>query len=178
MVFEAVCEHSQRQSLHSPQCLVPSLSIGHHTGHRRDLSDPATVIFLLELDDQFHDSILAEEHHAGLPRPQGSSADAIHLRTHPLPPYCERLIGTIRREFLDDLVPLSRNHLRRILEEYVTYYNHHRPHSSLGPGIPHPAEGLPVGPQADRHRLPDGTKVVSTPVLGGLHHTYRLEKAA
>jgi len=53
-----------------------------------------------------------------------------------------------------------------------------RPHASLGPGIPDPADGLPVEPQPDRHRLPAGTDVVSTPVLGGLHHTYRLVKAA
>jgi len=92
--------------------------------------------------------------------------------------HCERLIGTIRRECLDYLIPLSQNHLRRILDEYVAYYNHHRPHESLGPGIPDAAEGLPVEPHPDRHRLPEGMKVVSTPVLGGLYHTYRLEKAA
>jgi len=92
--------------------------------------------------------------------------------------HCERLIGTIRRECLDYLIPLSQNHLRRILDEYVAWYNHHRPHEGLGPGIPDPAEGLPVEPHPDRHRLPEGTKVVSTPVLGGLFHTYRLEKAA
>ncbi|HHQ48695.1 MAG TPA: hypothetical protein ENK19_07415 [Acidobacteria bacterium] len=92
--------------------------------------------------------------------------------------FCERLVGTIRRECLDYLIPLSQNHLRQILNEYVAYYNHHRPHSSLGPGIPDPADGLPVEPQPDPHKLPEGTKVVSTPVLGGLHHTYRLEKAA
>jgi len=92
--------------------------------------------------------------------------------------HCERLVGTIRRDCLDYLIPLSQNHLRRILNEYAAYYNHHRPHSSLGPGIPDPAKGLPVEPQADPHRLPEGTEAVSTPVLGGLHHTYRLVKAA
>jgi hypothetical protein len=37
---------------------------------------------------------------------------------------------------------------------------------------------LPVKPQPDRHRLPEGVEVVSAPVLGGLHHTYRIVKAA
>jgi len=92
--------------------------------------------------------------------------------------FCERLVGTIRRECLDYIIPLSQSHLLRILNEYVAYYNHYRPHSSLGPGIPDPAKGLPVEPQANPHRLPEGTKAVSTPVLGGLHHTYRLVKAA
>ncbi|RLE25235.1 MAG: hypothetical protein DRJ61_19360, partial [Acidobacteria bacterium] len=78
----------------------------------------------------------------------------------------------------DYLIPFSENHLRLILRGYVDFYNHERPHSSLGPGIPEPGEGLPVEPQLDRHRLPEGVKVISTPVLGGLHHTYTLEEAA
>ena len=93
--------------------------------------------------------------------------------------FCERVIGTIRRDCLDYLIPFSERHLRLILREYVDFYNHHRPHSSLGPGIPEPAEGLPVEPQQpNRHRLPEGVKAVSTPVLGGLHHTYMLKEAA
>ncbi len=47
--------------------------------------------------------------------------------------YCERLIGTTRRECLDFLIPLSENHLRRVLAEWRDYYNQARPHSSLGP---------------------------------------------
>ena len=37
--------------------------------------------------------------------------------------FCERLIGTMRRECLDWLVPLTERHLRRILREWVTHYN-------------------------------------------------------
>ena len=32
--------------------------------------------------------------------------------------YCERLIGTIQREFLDWVIPLSEKHLRRMLREW------------------------------------------------------------
>jgi len=91
--------------------------------------------------------------------------------------YCERLIGTVRRECLDYLIPLSQNHLRLILREYVDYYNQARPHSGLGPGIPEPV-GDAVEPQPDPHRLPESAHVVKIPVLGGLHHDYRLEKVA
>jgi transposase InsO family protein len=56
---------------------------------------------------------------------------------------CERLIGTIRRECLDFLIPLNEVHLRRILRERVAHYNKGRPRSSLGPGIPDPSEVLP-----------------------------------
>jgi transposase InsO family protein len=51
--------------------------------------------------------------------------------------FCERLIGTIRRECLNFLIPLSERHLRTILKEWVRQYNQGRPHFSLGPGIPH-----------------------------------------
>jgi len=52
--------------------------------------------------------------------------------------YCERLVGTLRRECLDYLIPLNENHLKWILREYITHYNQGRPHSALGPGIPEP----------------------------------------
>ncbi len=91
--------------------------------------------------------------------------------------FCERLIGTIRRECLDFLIPINERHLRRIVGEFVTHYNRGRPHSALGPGIPEPPQTeAPAGPH--RHKLPAGYRVESTPVLGGLHHEYRLEKEA
>ena len=54
--------------------------------------------------------------------------------------YCERLMGTIRRECLDYMIPLNEKHLRRILREWVVHYNQGRPRSSLGPGIPEVCE--------------------------------------
>ena len=91
--------------------------------------------------------------------------------------FCERLIGTIRRECLDYLIPLNERHLRRTVKEFTRYYNRGRPHSALGPGIPEPPqEKVPAGPH--RHKLPNGHVVKSTPVLGGLHHEYFLEKEA
>jgi|SRR5262252_537128 len=41
--------------------------------------------------------------------------------------FCERLVGTIRRECLDFLVPLNERHLRDILRRWVAHYNHGRP---------------------------------------------------
>lgn len=91
--------------------------------------------------------------------------------------FCERLVGTIRRECLDLLIPLHERHLRRILKEWVAYYNRGRPHSSLGPGIPEPSAGIPA-PQTAGYRIPCDHRVVGSPVLGGLHHEYRLESIA
>ena len=69
--------------------------------------------------------------------------------------YCERLVGTIRRECLDFLIPIGEGHLKRILREYIRHYNRGRPHSALGPGIPEPPQAkVPAGPH--RHKLPIG----------------------
>ena len=46
---------------------------------------------------------------------------------------CERVIGTIRRECLDWLIPLSECHLRAILKTWVPHYNRARPHMARVP---------------------------------------------
>ncbi len=43
----------------------------------------------------------------------------------------ERLIGSIRRERLDHLVVFDEAQLRRVLKNYVSYYNQVRTHLSL-----------------------------------------------
>ena len=91
--------------------------------------------------------------------------------------FCERLVGSIRRECLDFLIPIHEKHLRRLLQEWVTHYNRGRPHSSLGPGIPEPSAGIPALRRSD-HPIPCGYRVIRSSVLGGLHHEYRLEKIA
>ena len=89
--------------------------------------------------------------------------------------FCERLIGTIRRECLDWLIPIHEGHLRWILREWVTHYNRGRPHASLGPGIPDPlAEPLVV----TGHHLAQHSRVIARPIVGGLHHEYHLAQEA
>jgi len=94
------------------------------------------------------------------------------VRTPQANAFRERLIGTIRRECLDWLIPCHERHLRGILRARVTHYNRVRRHSSLGPGIPEPAAG--ITPTLAGHRLPTGGGVIATPVLNGLHHEYQL----
>jgi putative transposase len=91
---------------------------------------------------------------------------------------CERLLGTLRRECLDFLIPLTEHHLRRLLYAWVRHSNTGRPHMALGPGIPQPPPQSPVPLQAHRHRLPMHLHVVAHSILGGLHHEYRLEAKA
>jgi putative transposase len=92
---------------------------------------------------------------------------------------CERVIGTIRRECLDWMIPLSEAHLRSILKLWVEHYNRGRPHNALGPGVPDPpTAATAVIPKSDfRHRLGAGTLVLAKSVLGGLHHEYALAVA-
>jgi Integrase core domain len=100
--------------------------------------------------------------------PQAPQANAI----------CERVLGTPRQECLDWMIPLTETHLRHMVREWVRHYNAGRPHMSLGPGIPQPLASLPVPVQTYRHRLPEHLQVVAYPILGGLHHDYRLEEKA
>jgi len=90
--------------------------------------------------------------------------------------HCERVIGTIRCECLDCVIPMTEGHLRAILREWTGHYNRGRPHSSLGPGLPDPPPDRLAA--SNGHHLPDGHRVVATSILGGLHHEYRLEAAA
>ena len=100
------------------------------------------------------------------------------LRSPPRSPktnsFCERVIGTLRRECLDYFIPITESHLRSITRNWMTHYNKGRPHSSLGPVIPNPPSDLPVALQTHRHRIPNHLKVMAHPILGGLHHEYGL----
>jgi putative transposase len=104
------------------------------------------------------------------------------LRTPPRAPqanaYCERLVGTVRRECLDFMIPRGERHLGRILAEWVSHYNQGRPHSSLGPGIPESVEILCPPQPRGRHFSARDRKVGSRAILGGLHHEYHWERNA
>ena len=91
---------------------------------------------------------------------------------------CERVIGTIRRERLDWVIPLSEAHLRLIVTVWVAHYNRGRPHSMLGPGVPDPPRELAVVPKSQsRHRLAAGTFVLVRSIMSSSHHEYLLATA-
>jgi len=79
---------------------------------------------------------------------------------------CERFLGSVRRECLDHLFILQEKQLQRILGAYVQYFNQARPHQGITQQIPE-RYGGPVLPNRDN------AKILSLPVLGGLHHDYR-----
>jgi transposase InsO family protein len=79
----------------------------------------------------------------------------------------ERVIGSLRRECLDHVIPVDERHLHTILAEYSDYYNRDRPHRALHLETPRPQLRPRAGPSQS---------VQARPVLNGLHHVY--ERAA
>lgn len=81
--------------------------------------------------------------------------------------YAERVIGTIKRELLDQFIPVNQLHLHKILHEYIKdYYNTNRTHQGLEGKTPIPSPVYLPTKAAE-------TKLEATPVLNGLYHTYK-----
>jgi len=76
----------------------------------------------------------------------------------------ERWVGSCRRDLLDHIIPLNERHLKRLISEYVRYYHEDRTHLGL-------VKDTPTGRTAAQK---NGSKVVSFPRIGGLHHRYEL----
>ena len=79
---------------------------------------------------------------------------------------CERFLGSVRRECLDHMLIFSEGHARRVIREYVTFFNHSRPHQGIDQQIPEPISLSP--PLQEKPR-----QVIGLPVLDGLHHDCR-----
>ena len=77
-------------------------------------------------------------------------------------PFCERLVGSIRRDCLEHVIVLNEDHLRRILRSYFQYYHDSRAPLSLERNSPVPREVEPAS----------RGKVISIPQVGGLHHRH------
>src|SRR5450631_4922427 len=96
-----------------------------------------------------------------------SRVRAMGIRDRPISPgspwqngIAERLIGTLRRECLDQMVIFGEAHLRRILSAYAAYYNQARTHLALEKDAP-------------LHRaVQRSCVIVAIPILAGLHHQY------
>jgi putative transposase len=80
--------------------------------------------------------------------------------------WCERFLGSVRRECLDHLLILHEQQLFRVLQAYVSYFNQARPHQGLQQEIPDPPTSALLGDARDG-------PILALPILGGLHHDYR-----
>jgi putative transposase len=66
---------------------------------------------------------------------------------------CERIIGTLRRELLDQVLIVNEHHLRQVLAEYLQHYNTARPHRALGQLAPDQANIRPPQINLAEHRI-------------------------
>jgi putative transposase len=89
-----------------------------------------------------------------------------NIQTPRMNAIAECWIGGCRRELLDRTPIWNQSHLRRILREYETRHNQHRPHRSLGGAAP--LKPLPEPVDLEQHRVRRPTRV------GGLINEYRL----
>src|ERR1700692_4086386 len=92
---------------------------------------------------------------------------AMGIRDKPIAPaspwqnsFAERLIGSIRRAWLDHIIFFGEEHLRWILKNYADYYNGVRTHRSLNKDAPVPRQVQRTG------------VIISRAILGGLHRQY------
>jgi hypothetical protein len=93
----------------------------------------------------------------GLPIPYGAPNASPHV---------ERFMRTLREEALDHFIFFSVDHIRRVVSQFVKYYNGARPSQAIH-AIPDPYPELREAP-------PASGRLVALPVLCGLIHDYRL----
>jgi putative transposase len=168
-----VMEHASRRIIHLNVTAHPTAAWTLQQLREAIPSDHTYRFFLHDRDAIFSTGFDASVARMGL------EVIATPVRSPKANSLCERLIGTLRRECLDWIIPLTEDHLRRTLRSWFAHYNRGRPHSSLGPGLPDPPLNLPVQFQRQRHRFDRASRVVAHSVLNGLHHEYRfLTRAA
>jgi putative transposase len=89
-----------------------------------------------------------------------------NVRTPRMNAIAERWIGGCRRELLDRTLIWNQAHLRRILREYETHHNRHRPHRSLDSAAP--LKPLPEPVDLEQYRVRRHARV------SGMINEYRL----
>jgi hypothetical protein len=85
------------------------------------------------------------------------------FRTPKANAFCERFMGSLKRECLDHSLVLHQMHLKRLVNEYCGYFNEERPHQGIQQHIPNRSDSL------SNNRTGE---VKSLAFLGGLHHSY------
>jgi transposase InsO family protein len=89
-----------------------------------------------------------------------------NVRTPRMNAIAERWTGGCRRELLDRTLVWNQAHLRRILRDYQTHHNQHRPHRSLHGAAP--LKPLPEPVNLAQYRVRKHARV------DGLINEYRL----
>jgi putative transposase len=76
--------------------------------------------------------------------------------------YCERFLGSLRRECVDHILIHGDNQLRGVVTEYTAYFNQERPHQGIDQRVPNHYD-LPKSKPTRGH-------ISSKAILRGLYH--------
>jgi putative transposase len=125
-----VMEHATRQILHCHVTAHPTAQWTLQQLREAISSDHSYRFLIHDRDCIFSQQLDQQVQHLGL------RVLKTPVRSPQANAFCERLLGTLQRECLDFLIPLTGHYLRRLLHEWATHYNTGRPHMSLGQGIP------------------------------------------
>ena len=153
-VFVAI-SHDRRKIRHFSVTSTPHSQWAIQQLHETFAFDEVTKYVIRDNDKIFSDDFKAHIRNFGL---EDTPTAPRSPWQNPIP---ERVIGTLRRECLDHMIILNEKHLHSVLNEYINeYYNVSRTHMSLVKDSP---EHRPTQKEG---------KIVSKPILGGLHHVY------
>jgi transposase InsO family protein len=158
-----VIEHSRRKILHfhvtrhpTAEWVVQQL--------RETLPETGRYRYvILDRDSKFDADVITFLKATGL-RPTKTSVQAPWQNG-----IAERWVGSCRRELLDHVIPLNKQHLRRLMGDYVSHYREDRTHDSFAKDTPN------RGP-VEKKPSPEAT-VIPSARLGGLHHRYSWREA-
>jgi putative transposase len=125
-----------------------------------DEHEPAIHFLIRDNDKKFSDAFDMVFRSAG-------------MHVIPIPPhapnanaYAERWIRSVREECLDKVLILNQAHLRRVMREYIAFFNTARPHQGIDQQIP-----VPLASRAT------SDPVRCRKVLGGILHDYYRDAA-
>ncbi len=159
-----VIHHDRRRVLHFSVSASPDTDFIIQQLREAFPYDSAPRYLILDRDTKFSRKVM------GTINSMGIEAKRIAYQCPWQNGVAERWVSSVRRELLNHVIVLNEAHLRRLLKEYVAYYNEDRTHLTLEKDTPAIRLTTP--------RPDDKAHVISLPRVGGLHHRYVWRKVA
>jgi len=152
-----VISHNRRRILHCNVTRHPTNAWVSQQLREAFPFDSAPKFLILDREQTFHGEVLETTESLG------GTPVGIAVRSPWQNGIAERFVASCRRDLLDHVVVLNKHHLKRLINEYISYYHDDRTHLGLGKETP-----------TDRKALNARTRgtVISIARLGGLHHRY------
>ncbi len=154
-----VIAHNRRRILHCNVTRYPTSAWVSQQLREAFPYNSAPKYLILDREHAFHNEVLETAKSLGI------SLVRIAVRSPWQNGVAERFVSSCRRDLIDHVIVANNRHLKRLMNEYVSYYHEDRTHLALGKETPSGRKALSPGT--------DG-KVISMPKLGGLHHRYDL----